>query len=183
MPAPLAFGIALGSNLGDRRVHLENAVDALLMRIPAARLAAAASLYETEPVDCAPGSQAFLNTVIELEAALTPQEMHDHLVAVEFLAGRPQERERNAPRTLDLDLLYAGDYQSADPVLTVPHPRLHLRRFVLQPLAEIRPGLHLPGFVASIAQVLTTLADDPSSVRPAGAWRHRLDAQTGPSRR
>lgn len=178
-----AFGIALGSNQGDRRRNLETGVESLLSRIPTARLSAAASLYETEPVDCAPGTQAFLNTVIELDAPLSPQEMHTHLLAVESLLGRPLERARNAPRTLDLDLLYAGDFQSTDPVLTVPHPRLHQRRFVLQPLAEIRPALCLPGFSVTIAQALSSLADDPSCVRLAGGWLHQVIPQAGTSRR
>ncbi|SKB05744.1 2-amino-4-hydroxy-6-hydroxymethyldihydropteridinediphosphokinase [Prosthecobacter debontii] len=169
-----AFGIALGSNQGDSQRHLEAGVDHLLARIPQARLTAAASLYETEPVDCAPGTQAFLNTVIEVEADLTPQQMHAHLVAVEALMGRPLQREKNAPRCLDLDLLYAGDYHSDDPVLTVPHPRLHLRRFVLQPLAEIRPHLHLPGVSLTPAEALAALPCPPESVRYGGDWKHRL---------
>lgn len=171
-----AFGIALGSNLGDRRDNLERGVEHLLRRIPEARVVAGASLYETEPVDCAPGTQAFLNSVIEVHASLSPTEMHAHLVAVEALMGRPAERARNAPRTLDLDLLYAGDYASDDPVLTVPHPRLHLRRFVLQPLAEIQPGLKLPGLSLTIGQAMEALTDDPESVRFAGLWKYHLPA-------
>lgn len=167
------FGIALGSNLGDRQANLERGVDLLLARLPDACEVVGASLYETDPVDCAPGTQAFLNTVIELQASLTPMEMHAHLVAVEALLGRAARRERNAPRTLDLDLLYADDYQSDDPVLTVPHPRLHQRRFVLEPLAEIRPFLRLPGLDQSIVEALAFLTDDPASVRPAGTWKYR----------
>jgi 2-amino-4-hydroxy-6-hydroxymethyldihydropteridine diphosphokinase len=167
-----AFGIALGSNIGDCRVNLEHGVSLLLERLPEARITKGASLYETDPIDCTPGSQSFWNSVIELEAPLTPQQLHSHLVAVEGLMGRPSERERNSPRPLDLDLLYAGDYQSDDPVLTVPHPRLHLRRFVLQPLAEIRPLLRLPGLAQSIEEALAALEDDPLSVRLVGRWRY-----------
>jgi len=172
MTVATRFGIALGSNLGDRRANLERGVDLLLSRIPDFCGFAGASLYETDPVDCAPGTQAFLNTVIELEAACTPVEMHAHLVAVESLMGRPLQRERNAPRSLDLDLLYAGDYQNDDPVLTVPHPRLHLRRFVLQPLLEIRPSLQLPGLEMTLAAALAALTDDPAGVRLVGTWKH-----------
>ncbi len=174
MTSKTAFGIALGSNLGDRRAALEQGVEQLLARIPGARLVAGASLYETDPVDCEPGTQAFLNSVIELEAEPSPSELHAHLVAVEAEMGRASVRARNAPRTLDLDLLYADEYQSANPVLTVPHPRLHQRRFVLQPLAEIRPHLCLPGMGASIQELLNGLADDPATVRPAGTWRYQL---------
>lgn len=178
MMAVTAFGIALGSNLGDRRENLEQGVRHLLDRLPAACLTGGASLYETDPVDCAPGTLAFLNTTIELEAALSPSEMHSHLLAVESLLGRPTEREHHAPRPLDLDLLYAGAYMSPDPVLTVPHPRLHLRRFVLRPLAEMRPDLVLPGFKRSIAECLAALTDDPASVRPAGGWQYHPDARS-----
>lgn len=166
-----AFGIALGSNLGDRQANLEHGVELLLSRLPQAGLTAVAALYETEPVDCAPGTQAFLNTVIEVEAALSPAEMHAHLVAVEQAMGRPSQRERNSPRTLDLDMLYAGDYISEDPVLTVPHPRLHVRRFVLEPLAEIRPSLTLPGQDRSIAELLETLEDSSECVRTGVRWK------------
>ncbi|HYF34756.1 MAG TPA: 2-amino-4-hydroxy-6-hydroxymethyldihydropteridine diphosphokinase [Prosthecobacter sp.] len=153
-----AFGIALGSNLGDREANLRRGVELLLQRIPAARLTAQASLYETAPVDCAPGAAAFINSVIEIEADLAPNQLHEHLTAVEQTMGRPAVREKNAPRALDLDLLYAGEFISDDPALTIPHPRLHLRRFVLEPLAEIRPHLILPGMRKTITQLL---ADAP----------------------
>lgn len=161
----MTFGIALGSNLGDRAANLRRAVEGIMLRIPAARVVARGGVYETEPVDCAPGTQAFLNTVIELEADCQPHAMHAHLQAVEQAHGRPAVREKNAPRTLDLDLLYAGDVVSTDPVLLLPHPRLHLRRFVLQPLADIRPGLRLPGIRHTIAGLLADLPDDPSCVK------------------
>lgn len=160
----LAFGIALGSNLGDREANLQRGLSMIIERAQPVAVSAG-GVYETEPIDCAPGTQAFLNSVIEIEAAATPQEMHAHLQAIEQAMGRPSVREKNAPRTLDLDLLYAGEYVSIDPVLIVPHPRLHLRRFVLQPLADICPDLVLPGHALTIAQHLATLPDDPASVR------------------
>ena len=165
-----AFGIALGSNLGDRASNFQRGAQLLLERVPDAQVTAVASLYETEPVDCAPGTAAFLNTVIEIEADLSPQELHHHLKSVEQAMGRPAEREKNAPRTLDLDLLYAGDYISSDPILTVPHPRLHRRRFALQPLAEIRPNQKLPTMTRSIAELLSDLDDDPTAVKCLGPW-------------
>lgn len=171
MASMTRFGIAMGSNLGARQGNLERGVEMLLARMPEANISAGASLYETDPVDCAPGTQAFLNTVIELESPLSPPEVHAHLVAVEQGMGRPLEREKNAPRTLDLDVLYAGDFVSDDPVLILPHPRLHLRRFVLQPLIEIRPSLRLPGQALTITELLQALPDDDASVRPAGTWK------------
>lgn len=153
----MRFGIALGSNLGDRAENIRLGIERLLARVPNVVLSASAPVYETEPIDCAPGTQAFLNTVIELEAPCSPQELHQHLKAVESGLGRPEQRERNSPRTLDLDLLYADDVVSDDPVLILPHPRLHLRRFVLQPLADIRPGLVLPRQTLTVAELLAQL--------------------------
>jgi len=144
--------------------NLQRGVQLLLERVKPNSIRAG-GLYETDPVDCAPGTQAFLNSVIEIVASCTPQELHAHLQAVEQALGRPALRLRNSPRTLDLDLLYAGDFVSADPELTVPHPRLQLRRFVLQPLADIRAELILPGHHSSIREHLTALIDDPSDVR------------------
>lgn len=164
-PATLHFGIALGSNLGDREENLHQGIALLQERMPDLRITACGGVYETEPVGCAPGTQAFLNTVLEATAPGTPQELHTHLKAVEQALGRPEQRERNSPRTLDLDLLYADDIVSTDPVLILPHPRLHLRRFVLQPLADIRPQLKLPGLNADIATLLQQLPDNPADVR------------------
>lgn len=167
----MTFGIALGSNLGDRAANLRRGVELLLQQVPQCRVTEKGGVYETEPVDCAPETQAFLNSVIEIEASCTPSELHGHLAAIEIKLGRPPVREKNAPRTLDLDLLYAGDFVSDDPALIVPHPRLHLRRFVLQPLAEIRPDLKLPGHESTISEHLAALQDDPSCVkRAADSW-------------
>lgn len=167
----MTFGIALGSNLGDRAANLRRGVELLLQQVPQCRVTEKGGVYETEPVDCAPETQAFLNSVIEIEASCTPSELHGHLAAIEIELGRPPVREKNAPRTLDLDLLYAGDFVSDDPALIVPHPRLHLRRFVLQPLAEIRPDLKLPGHESTISEHLAALQDDPSCVkRAADSW-------------
>ncbi len=165
-----AYGIAFGSNLGDRAANLRAGLERLLALLPDARLAACAGWYETEPVDCAPGTQAFLNSVAEIESGLSPAEVHACLQAVEQAMGRPRERAKNAPRSLDLDVLYAGHLVSDDPSLLLPHPRLHLRRFVLAPLAEIRPRLVLPGFERTIAEQLAALPDDPAAVRRLGDW-------------
>lgn len=165
----MIFGIALGSNLGDRADHLRHALQLLHERVPGLILRAAAPVYESAPVDCAPGTQAFLNTVVEIEAPLRPHALHALLQDIEQTLGRPAQREKNAPRTLDLDLLYADDFVSSDPALILPHPRLHLRRFVLQPLADIRPDLILPGQTATVAQLLAQLQDDPADIRQMSA--------------
>jgi 2-amino-4-hydroxy-6-hydroxymethyldihydropteridine diphosphokinase len=156
----MRFGIALGSNLGDRAANMQRGI-ALLLALPGIELKASSPIYETDPVDCAPGTQAFLNSVIEIEAPCTPHDLHKHLKAIESALGRPEQRERNSPRTLDLDLLYADDVVSTDPELILPHPRMHLRSFVLRPLVDIRPGLVLPGFSKPVSSFL----QDDSSVR------------------
>ena len=165
------YGIALGSNLGDRLAPFRLGLHEVLARLEGAHLVAAAPVYETAPVDCPPGSLSFYNSVVEISSPLAPHAMHKVLQAVERLLGRPQERERNAPRPLDLDILYAGRLRLDDETLTIPHPRLHQRRFVLQPLADIRPHLVLPGHTQTVAQMLGSLTDDPTQVkRVAVGW-------------
>lgn len=156
----MTFGIALGSNLGDRLAHLRAAVDALLRVAPGTRLLAAAPLYETAPVDCPDGSGSFYNTVVEIDADLEPLALLRALRRIEAELGRPGAHERHAPRTVDLDMLYAGGVTLHHPDLTLPHPRLQERRFVLQPLADIRPDLVLPGQTQDVAALLATL-DSP----------------------
>ena len=161
----MVYGIALGSNLKDRLAALRDGLLLLLAHDASALLLAQAPLYETDPVDCPAGSPPFVNTVVELSSELPPLEMLAVLQGIESSLGRPQQREKNAPRPLDMDLLYAGDLVLSAPELTLPHPRLHLRRFVLAPLAEIRPDLVLPGFSVPVSALLAALEDDPHCVR------------------
>lgn len=161
---PTCYGIAMGSNLGDRLEQFRVGLRSLLA-VEGVRLLKKAPVYETDPVDCPPGSQAFLNTVIEVESVLEPHALHEVLQGIEKGQGRPEQRERNAPRPLDLDILYAGEDVIADDRLTIPHPRLAQRRFVLQPLAEIRPELVLPGQTEPVTALLAHLTDDPDAVR------------------
>jgi 2-amino-4-hydroxy-6-hydroxymethyldihydropteridine diphosphokinase len=163
-------GIALGSNLGDRAARLAAAKRFLssLHAGPGAPLCSA--LYETEPVDCAPGTAAFLNAVVEIKSPLEPLDLLARLREFERQQGRALDGGRNTPRQLDLDLLYAGDNQMDTPALVLPHPRMTTRRFVLQPLAEIRPDLVLPGHHLTVAQLLAALPASPAA-RPADcAW-------------
>ena len=134
--------VALGANLGDPAATVRAAF-AALANLPESRLVHSSSLYRTAPVGITEQPE-FVNAVAELETTLAPESLLDALFEIEQRFGRIRA-ERNGPRTLDLDLLYAGDYVSDDPVLIVPHPRLHLRAFVLQPLGEIAPKLALPG--------------------------------------
>lgn len=153
----LRTGLALGSNLGDSRAHLRAARDFLLTLHEDETSPSVSGLYATEPVDCPPGSPAFLNAVVEIATARPPRALLAALAAFEGLLGRPAQRERNAPRAVDLDLLYAGDIVLTTPELVLPHPRIKERRFVLQPLADIRPELVLPGQTKPVTQLLAEL--------------------------
>lgn len=159
------YGIALGSNTGDRLSHLHAALGALA---GLGEVTAVSPAYQTTPVDCQPDSPAFLNAVAELRSGLEPMALLEALRRIEQGLGRPDRRPVNAPRPIDLDILYAGKRVVAQPGLTIPHPRLHLRRFVLEPLASIRPALVLPGFPVSVSVLLEKLiSDEPPLLRYA----------------
>ena len=134
--------VALGANLGDAAMALRQAVVAIA-GLPATRLGKVSSVYKTAPLGsldaCAPGND-YLNAVLELQTDLTAPTLLAHLQQIEQAAGR-QRSYRNAPRTLDLDLLLYGSARIESANLTVPHPRMQQRAFVLVPLAEIAPGL------------------------------------------
>jgi 2-amino-4-hydroxy-6-hydroxymethyldihydropteridine diphosphokinase len=133
--------IGLGANLGDTRAALRSALEALAA-LPDTVLVAVSSAYRSAPVDAA--GPDFLNAVARIETALPAARL---LVALHEIEQRHHRERpyRNAPRTLDLDLLLYGDACSDDPALSLPHPRLHLRAFVLLPLLELDPGLSVAG--------------------------------------
>jgi 2-amino-4-hydroxy-6-hydroxymethyldihydropteridine diphosphokinase len=156
-------GIALGSNLGDRLQLLRQARTCLLASPLLAPPVLISSIYLTSPVNCPAGSEPFLNAVIEAELTGDPAALLRDLRACEEGLGRVEKLERNAPRTIDLDLLYAGDCELQTENLILPHPRISERRFVLAPLAEIRPRLILPGQTKSVAQMLAELSGGDSA--------------------
>ena len=154
-------GIALGSNLGDRLAHLRQGRDLLLSLHEGAAPAACSRVYATEPVDCPPGSPPFLNAVVEIHTSLHPDRLLSQLIQLESELGRPDARGRNTPRPLDLDILYTGELVIDTPALVLPHPRLAARRFVLQPLADVRPDFVLPGDHRPVTQLLAALPAAP----------------------
>ena len=133
--------IGLGANLGDPRRSVEEAL-AEIAALPQTRLLRRSSLYRTAPVEA--GGPDYVNAVAEVETVLAPFELLRALLAIEQAHGR-RRSGRNAPRTLDLDLLLHGDTIIETLELTLPHPRLHQRAFVLEPLLEVAPGLVVDG--------------------------------------
>ena len=163
-------GIALGSNVGDRARHLRAARVAVLA-MPCVQLPIHTScIYATSPVGCPPGTGPFLNAVMEFEFAGEPLELLAALRACERALGRAESLERNAPRAIDLDLLYIGDVVLKTPDLILPHPRMAQRRFVLGPLAEIHPDLVLPGQQRNAAELLAQLPSGDTAEALDLAW-------------
>ena len=152
--------IALGSNLGDSRQNILRAFRRLqeLSDQPLRR----SSLWETAPVDCPPDSPRFVNAAVglALRPGETPKSLLSKLQAVEKEFGRKPKRQLNEPRPLDLDLIAFGEETRQTPELILPHPRAHLRRFVLAPLSELAPDLVLPGHSETVNQLLEALPPD-----------------------
>jgi len=157
--------VALGSNLGDSRkiileamARLQNWSDRPILK---------SSLWQTSPVNCPPGSPRFVNAVVGLAPRTeeTPESLLEKLRSLEKEFGRRPKTALNEPRPLDLDLIAFGAETRATPELILPHPRAHLRRFVLRPLSEIAPELVLPEQGKTVVQLLAGLADDETVKR------------------
>jgi 2-amino-4-hydroxy-6-hydroxymethyldihydropteridine diphosphokinase len=138
--------VGLGANLGDRTAALRTAL-AALAALPGTRLLRVSSLYRSAPVDA--GGPDYLNAVAEIATQLPPHDLLAALQAIEHAAGR-ERPYRNAPRTLDLDILLYGDLRLDSATLMLPHPRMHERAFVLLPLAELAPDRVLPQSLAGV---------------------------------
>ena len=139
---PRAY-VALGANLGDRKATLRAAVR-LLAEVGGVEVVAVSTLRETDPVGVV-DQPRFLNGAVAVETELEPRELLDVLLDVERRLGRVRDGRRWGPRVVDLDLLIYGDLVVDEPGLRIPHPRLHERRFVLEPLADLDPTLEIPG--------------------------------------
>jgi 2-amino-4-hydroxy-6-hydroxymethyldihydropteridine diphosphokinase len=158
-------GIALGSNLGDRLANLRAAIGILREIATPGEPFLTAPIYQTAPRFCPPDSPDFYNTVIEMDFAGSAAGLLEQAQAAELKLGRVRGSERNAPRTIDIDLLYVGDGRLVSGALDLPHPRIGERRFVLQPLADIRPDLVLPGQRQTIAEMLANLESEEAPLQ------------------
>ncbi len=146
--------IGIGANLGDARANVEDALTRLAA-LPATRVTARSSLWKTAPIDSS--GDDYINAVARIDTSLAPADLLDAVRAIELAHGR-ERPYRNAPRTLDLDILLYGDVRIDTPSLTVPHPRMHQRAFVLAPLAEIAPDAVIAG-IGALADLLPAVAD------------------------
>jgi 2-amino-4-hydroxy-6-hydroxymethyldihydropteridine diphosphokinase len=173
MPANFKAYVGLGSNVGDRAGNLLLAVRGMLGAN--LRIARLSSVYETEPVGVPTAQPLFLNMVAELSfdaaphatdaetdaAPPSPEQLLARLLRIEYALGRRRHTRAPAPRTIDLDLLLYGDAQSDTEYLALPHPRLHLRRFVLAPLCELAPELLHPKLRQPLRQLLDATPNEP----------------------
>lgn len=164
--------VALGSNLGEPRAALERAFVELKSLARAPDSFRTSSVWSSQPVDCPPGSPDFLNAVCLFQPFdhETPESLLDRLQTLERSFGRRPKQVLNEPRPLDLDLIAFGSERRSTARLILPHPRAHLRGFVLAPLQEIAPHLVLPGWGASVGTLLSQLPSGIESLRrtPAG---------------
>jgi 2-amino-4-hydroxy-6-hydroxymethyldihydropteridine diphosphokinase len=176
--------VGLGANLGDAAATVRLAFDELAA-LPGTQVIARSSLYRSAPIDA--GGPDFVNAVAELRTMLEPAALLQELQAIEALHDR-QRPYRHAPRTLDLDLLLVGDRVIDTPSLSVPHPRLHLRAFVLEPLLELAPALSHPALgglsgwrAATAGQAIEPLTRSPPGAQPslvkAGAPTRSCDSK------
>lgn len=149
---PELFYLSLGSNVGDRAASLRAAIDRLA---EAGALQAISSFYETEPVNVR-DQPWFLNCAVSLETDLAPRELLERMLAIEEALGRRRTRNKG-PRIVDIDILLAGDQVIAEPGLTIPHPALQERRFVLEPLVEIAPQARHPVLRKTARELLAAL--------------------------
>jgi 2-amino-4-hydroxy-6-hydroxymethyldihydropteridine diphosphokinase len=162
--------VALGSNVGDRLENLRAARQWVVNLADVQPPILSSAIYETEPVGCEPGAEKFLNAVVEFDYEGDPASLLEQLIRIEEALGRRRDHAKNVSRTIDIDLLYCGDRNIEDERLQLPHPRMHLRKFVLQPLADIRPQLILPNQRKTISELLAKLEEPGNLVRFAHDW-------------
>src|SRR6059058_5399040 len=146
--------VALGSNLGDRLHNLRAARKAILGLSTVKPPILSSPIYETDPVDCERGAEKFLNAVVEFDYEGDPARLLEQLIRIEEALGRKRDHSKNISRAIDIDLLYCGHCSIQDERLQLPHPRIHLRKFVLQPRTDVRADLVFPNQRKTIRELL-----------------------------
>lgn len=156
----MELGLSLGANLGNRLAQLQEAKRRII-RTKGITVIAQSSVYETEPVGVSPqdGNLFFLNAVLIIEASLQLSGLLARFKRIERQSGRAPQPRPNAPRPIDIDIIYAGKLRISDEGVIVPHPRWSERRFVVRPLRDVRPDLVIPGRAGTVAEVLRRLSD------------------------
>jgi 2-amino-4-hydroxy-6-hydroxymethyldihydropteridine diphosphokinase len=162
--------VALGSNLGNRLENLRAARAQIIKLVMVQSPVVSAAIYETEPVGCEPGALRFLNTIVEFDYQGDPVRLLEELFRIEESLGRRRNHQKNVSRTIDIDLLYSGDRRINNERLQLPHPRMHERKFVLQPLADIQPERVLPGQTRTVRELLAELKEPGDVVRLRNNW-------------
>jgi 2-amino-4-hydroxy-6-hydroxymethyldihydropteridine diphosphokinase len=167
----MEVALSLGSNLGDRLAHL---VDArrLIEALPGARTLAASPVYETEPVGVPPqyARLAFLNAILLIDSSLPLEKFARFIHRIEDDLGRVRSDDRNAPRAIDIDIIAAGaEHRNREPLI-VPHARWRERRFVVQPLCDVRPDWILPGETQTVREILERLPRVPAVRQYRAEW-------------
>lgn len=162
--------VALGSNLGDRFENLRAARGQITELAMVQPPVVSSAIYETEPVGCETGASRFLNTIVEFDYHGDPVQLLEEFFRIEKSLGRKRNHQKNVSRTIDIDLLYSGDRRINNERLQLPHPRLHQRKFVLQPLADIQPEMVLPGQTRTVRELLAELKEPGDVVRLRNNW-------------
>jgi len=163
-------GVALGSNLGDRMENLRAARKEIVALAGVTPPILSSAIYETDPMGCEPGAGNFLNAVLEFDYDGDPAELLAELRRIEESLGRARNHLRNVSRKIDIDLLYCGNLKIDSEQLQVPHPRMHLRKFVLEPLAKIRPEMVLPDQTKTVRELLAQLGESAKVMRLSDDW-------------
>lgn len=167
----MEIGLSLGANMGDRLAQLILA-KTMILALPGTRPAAQSPIYETEPVDVPPEFRhlPFLNGILIIDTPISTRQMMSMFHFIEQKVGRIPDPVANAPRPADIDIIYAGQLQIDEDRIVIPHPRWAGRRFVLQPLCDVRPDLRIPGQPGTVADVLAQLQDPGKVTLFTKAW-------------